>query len=310
MKRMAMLASAALLLAACAGASNASSSSGGESVVVSTATNAIAMPAPLAASFKAGAPQRIVSLATGVGETLVALGAADRVVGRDETSNVSQLAGVPMMTKSHAVSAEKVLSVQPDLVIIDKQSQPKEAIDQIRSTGVSVVTVPEAWTLAEIGPRTQAVADAVGITNLDLNAYLSALKLDDAPTPGPLKVAFLYLRGTSSIYLLGGKGSGADSLIAAAGAHDVGADAGLDAFTPLTAEALAAMNPDVILVMTKGLESVGGIDGLVELPGVAQTNAGRNRAVVDVDDATLLSFGPRTGEVLDALKRGFAEFSK
>lgn len=59
--------------------------------------------------------------------------------------------------------------------------------------------------------------------------------------------------------------------------------------------------PDVLLVLTAGLESVGGVPGLLKLPGVAQTPAGRNRRIVDVADGALLSFGPRTGETISAL---------
>lgn len=54
-------------------------------------------------------------------------------------------------------------------------------------------------------------------------------------------------------------------------------------------------DPDVLLVMTRGLESVGGIDGLLALPGVSSTRAAAARAVIAVDDDLLLSFGPRTG---------------
>ena len=83
-------------------------------------------------------------------------------------------------------------------------------------------------------------------------------------------------------------------------------ESALAAFVPLTPEALAAADPDTILVMTKGLESVGGIDGLVALPGVAQTTAGRERRVIAVDDTLLLSFGPRTGELVSRLSAAFA----
>jgi iron complex transport system substrate-binding protein len=49
---------------------------------------------------------------------------------------------------------------------------------------------------------------------------------------------------------------------------------------------------------------VGGVDGLVErLPAVAQTPAGRHRRIVDMDDREVLSFGPITAGVLDALAR-------
>lgn len=63
---------------------------------------------------------------------------------------------------------------------------------------------------------------------------------------------------------------------------DAGVGSGLDKpFTPITSEGLVAAGPDVILMMTKGLDSVGGIEGLVEIPGIAQTPAGMDRRVVD-----------------------------
>ena len=73
---------------------------------------------------------------------------------------------------------------------------------------------------------------------------------------------------------------------------------------PLTAEALVAASPDVLLVMTSGLESVGGVDGLLEaVPAIAATPAGINRRIVDMRADAILAFGPRTPEVLDSLAR-------
>lgn len=243
------------------------------------------------------APQRIVSLATGVGETLVALGVGANVVGRDEASAVAELAAVPVVTEAHSASAERVLALEPDLVLVDAASGPPEALDQIRAAGVRVVEIPEAWTLADLGPRSQAIADAVGAVDTTIPDFTDVEALPDGP-----RVAFLYLRGTSAIYLLGGKGSGADALIAAAGGRDVGAELDLPAFTPLTAESLVTADPEVLLVMTKGLESVGGVDGLMALPGVQQTTAAKNRAVISVDDNVLLSFGPRTPQLIELLR--------
>jgi iron complex transport system substrate-binding protein len=109
------------------------------------------------------------------------------------------------------------------------------------------------------------------------------------------------------VYLIGGPGSGADSLLQSLGAVDVGAQTLNRPFNTLTAESLAALNPDVILVMSKGLESVGGVKGLIKLPGVAQTSAGKNSAVIDVDDSLLLSFGPRTPSLLDQLAKALKQ---
>lgn len=254
---------------------------------------------PLAPNLDPAAPQRIVSLATGVGETLVALGVADRIVGRDETSDDPLLDDIPVVTEAHSVSAERVLALDPDLVIVDARTTPSEALEQISQLGVQVAEVPEAWTLSDIDARTLAVADIIGV---DATPLLNGLPTDTGPPASGPSVAFLYLRGTAGIYLLGGAGSGADSIIQAAGGIDAGAEAGYDAFVPLTAEALATIDPDVLLVMTKGVESVNGVDGLLGLPGVAQTTAGREGQVIIVDDTILLSFGPRTSALVDAVR--------
>ena len=114
---------------------------------------------------------------------------------------------------------------------------------------------------------------------------------------------FLYLRG-SGVYYLFGSESGADVLIDALGGVDVAAEIGLEGLRPMTDEAMVAADPDLILVMSDGLASVGGVDGLLESkPAIALTKAGQHRRFVDMADGDILSFGPRTAAVLDALAR-------
>jgi iron complex transport system substrate-binding protein len=246
--------------------------------------------------------KRVVVLANGVAEIMNSLNAKSILVGRDISSSETALSDIPIVTSGHQVLSEKVIGLKPDLVIIDASTGPKSAIDQIKSAGIAVVQTPESWTLADIAIKVSAVAAAIGapaqgdLLNQAIKAQIQSSTLASKP-----RIAFLYLRGTSSIYLIGGPGSGADSLISGIGAVDVGASTLPHPFNTLTAETLATLNPDIILVMTKGLESVGGISGLVKLPGVAQTQAGKNHAVVDVDDSLLLSFGPRTPSLVKAL---------
>ena len=119
-----------------------------------------------------------------------------------------------------------------------------------------------------------------------------------------LRIVFLYLRGGSGIYYLFGEESGADHLIEALGARDVAAESGWQGMKPMTDEALVEADPDVVLVMTDGLASAGGVDGLLEAkPALALTTAGQHRRIVDMDDGEVLSFGPRSARVLDALAR-------
>jgi iron complex transport system substrate-binding protein len=119
-----------------------------------------------------------------------------------------------------------------------------------------------------------------------------------------LRMVFLYLRGANGIYYLFGEESGAGELISALGGIDIATEIGWVGLRPMTDEALIAANPDLILVMTGGLDSVGGVEELVALkPALGLTPAGANLRFVDMADSQVLSFGPRTALVIDALAR-------
>lgn len=253
---------------------------------------------------------RIVPLSGSLSEIVFTLGLGDRVVARDITATFAQASKLPVVTRGHDVSAESVLSLKPDLVLAETTTGPEEAVEQIRAAGVPVLVVDPADGLGDVGTRIRTVADALGVTKAGQELTerseqrIAAVRKEVPRSSKKLRVAFLYLRGSASVYLIGGKGSGATSLIEAAGAVDAGAGAGSGLekdFTAITSEALVKAAPDAILVMTKGLESVGGIDGLVRIPGVAQTPAGMDRRVVSVEDGVLLNYGPRTDQVLKSV---------
>ena len=256
--------------------------------------------------------QKVVALANGAGEIISAMGFKSILIGRDIASTDVDLKSVPIVTSGHQVVAEKIIALTPDLVIVDKSTGPQSALDALAVAGIRVVTTPEAWTLGDMPAKVRAIADAIGVPasgaalNTALNSSLE--KLQESPEKS--RVVFLYLRGGSSIYLIGGKGSGADSLISAVGALDVGAATLTNPFSAMTSELLASLNPDVLLVMSKGLQSVGGVSGLVQLPGIAQTAAAKNRRVIAVDDSLLLSFGPRTPDLIEQLSVAMAKAMK
>ena len=250
---------------------------------------------------RAAAGDRLVVLAEGASDIVAALGFGAQVVGRGMTGETS-LPDVPVVAPAHAVNVEAVLATRPTRVIADAQVAPAAALDQLARAGVDIRFIPVADSFASARERLDAIADLLGM-RVDSSAWFPAPR---TTADGP-RVAFLYLRGTSAIYLVGGQGSGADDVIRAAGGIDVGREQGLGPFTPLTPETLAATDVDVILVMTRGLESVGGIDGLLALPGVAQTQAARERRVIAVDDDVLLSFGPRTPALVDRLADALAD---
>ncbi len=249
--------------------------------------------------------ERVIPLNGSLAELVFSLGLGPKVVARDVSTTFEQAAALPVITQAHDVSAEGVLSLHPTVVLADRSTGPAEAIAQIRAAGVPLIVLDDAKRLADVGPRIDTVAAALGVP--DAGRQLkerTEQRIDQAMAAVPAdgrhpRVAFLYLRGSASVYLLGGPGSGAGSLIEAVGGEDAGTAAGLtNDFVPLTSEALVKAAPDAILVMSKGLDSVGGTDGLLKLPGVAQTPAGLDRRIVSIEDGQLLSYGPRTPQVL------------
>ncbi len=254
---------------------------------------------------------RIVPLWDTLSEVVFALGLGDRVVGRDTSTTFKQARHLPLVTRAHDITAESVLSLRPTLVLADTQSGPPEALRQIRDVGATVIVFNRPTKVSDIGRQIRRVANALGVaargeevatrTTNDIASIEGAIPKARRPL-----VAFLYMRGSAGVSLIAGPGSGVDSMIAAAGGRDAGTALRLsNPFTPLTSEALVKAAPEVILMTTTGLESVGGVDGLLKIPGVAQTPAGRHKRIVTLEDGLLFSFGTRTPGALRTLARAF-----
>lgn len=243
-----------------------------------------------------------------IGETVFALGLGDNLVGRDTSTDFPAAAQIPNVTPGgHSLNAEAILALSPTVVLTDTSIGPRAVQMQLREAGVPVVFLDPDRKLATVGPQIEAVANALGVP--DAGRALAArtqIEIDEAiaavpESEHPPKIAFLYQRG-STVSLLGGPGGGSDEIITAIGGVDAGTASGLtQKYTQVTSEALIVAAPDAILMMTGGLESVDGVDGLARLPGIAQTPAGKHRWVVDMADSALLSFGPSTGKVIRAL---------
>lgn len=86
-------------------------------------------------------PTRIVSLVPSHTETLHELGLADRVVGRTRFCIhpepwVSTLA---IVGGTKDAKLDRILALQPDLVVADKDENPKALVDALGSAGVEVI---------------------------------------------------------------------------------------------------------------------------------------------------------------------------
>jgi len=257
-----------------------------------------------------------VDMSGSLAQTVWGLGYGDRLVGRDISTTIPGTEGLPVVTGSgHSISIESVLDLRPDLVITDGTVGPIDVMMQLRDAGITLVFVREPAGLEQAPQQAIRIAQIFGQD--ELGQELAARITDEIQsvrdtiaaniprdTERRLRMVFLYLRGANGIYYLFGDESGAGDLIEALGGIDVAGEIGWEGLRPMTDEALIQANPDLILVMSGGLESVGGVDELiVKKPAIGLTTAGQNKRFVDMADSVVLGFGPRTPAVLDALTR-------
>ena len=247
-----------------------------------------------------------------VTEVVFALGLGDKIVAVDTSATYPQAAlRLPKIGYQRTLSAEGVLSMDPTVIIGNENAGPPEVLEQIRATGVPVVVLESVSTIDGAARKIRGVAQALGVPDngeaiaTKLEAQIEEVKalaehVEERPT-----AVFLYMRGMDTLFLIG-RDHLSHELFEASGAVSGGAAAGVNApFIPLTAESLAVVDPDCIVTLSRGLESVGGREGLLKLPGVASTKAADTGCLLDFDDQYFGGGGPRMGLVLMDLLRAF-----
>jgi heme transport system substrate-binding protein len=251
-----------------------------------------------------------VNLYGSIAEIVFSLGLGANVVGRDIATTFDAAKDLPLVTTSGTdLSAETILGLDPSVILTDDSLGPPEVLQQLRDAGIPVVTLSALQTLDGVSDHIRSIAEALGVSDAGeqlvsrVEHEIGSAEAAVQKPATPLSIAFLYIRGSAGIYLITGTGAGPDAMIEAIGAVDAGAELGISGFKPITSESLIGAEPDVILILSDSLTSVGGIDGLLKLPGIAQTPAGEHRRIVDMDDGVLLNFGTRTGAAIAALAK-------
>ena len=251
---------------------------------------------------------RIIPLDGTVAEVVFALGMGDNVVATDLSATYPPEAdALPEIGYQRALSAETVASFAPTVLLATEIAGPPEALDDMRRLGYPLVIIPNEATPTGAGQKIRAVATALGIPKQgedmadSLDAAIAEASVPPDHDDNRPRVVALYVRGTVAQLVLG-ESANTRWLINSAGGVDVSESMGIDDSAPISAEAILAAVPDVLLVPTAGLESVGGVDGLLEIGGLGQTPAGKHRQVLAYDDQLLLGNGPRTAEMLAQLR--------
>ncbi|MDR0219084.1 MAG: hemin ABC transporter substrate-binding protein [Enterobacteriaceae bacterium] len=256
----------------------------------------------LAISANAFSAERIVSIGGDVSEIVFALGEGQHVVARDSTSlNPQEIRSLPDIGYMRMLNTEGILSMQPSLVIASESAQPSLALKQLEDSGVKVIKVTSKTSLEAVPEKIRAIANAVGQEKsgeklvTQFQQQLATITTSDIPT----KVMFVMNHG-GLMPMAAGQQTAADQIIHAIGAKN--AMQGFKGYRPLSQEGVIASQPDLLLVSTEGLKTLGGVEKLWQLPGMGFTPAGKKKQVAVVDEMSLLGFGLQTPAVMKQVR--------
>jgi len=247
---------------------------------------------------------RIITAGSATTETVCALGLCDKIVATDRTSLYPvEVQLLPSIGYRTGISAEGIIALKPTLFIVEKAYVDETVVKQIQSTGIPVIEVARAYDLPGTKDLIRTIAKELKripqgeqiIAKIESQlAEASVIAKKAKSTP---KVLCIYNRGTSSFEVAGNKTF--SNILPFVNATP--AVTGVEGYKPLNTEALITSNPDFLLMFESGVKSLGGVEGVLKVPGVNQTTAGKKKQVIVMDGIKLSNFGPRLGEAAKEL---------
>lgn len=248
---------------------------------------------------------RIVCLSKHLTEMVFALGKGHDLVGIDLSSTYPDSAKLIKSVGYHrALAPEPIIALTPDLVIHSNDIGPENVLPQLEKVGLNIRAFGGANTidsakllLKELGKffGVEKRADSI-IAKMDSGitralAITKAMNIRDS-----LKVMIIHFgMRNNNYFVMSGRNGVGDKMMRLAGATPALYNGkGAREMSP---EAVALANPDVIIATDFGYDKMGSMDKFIEnVPGVALTNAGKNKRIVRFEEHDLIYFGPRTGE--------------
>lgn len=249
--------------------------------------------------------QRIVCLSKHLTEMVFALGKGHNIVAVDLSSTYPDSAKLLKTVGYHrALSPESIIAMNPDLVIHSNDIGPENVLPQITKAGLNIKAFGGANTidsakllLKELGKffSEEKMADSL-IAKMSEGIARAADSLKALNITDSIKVMIIHfgLRNNNYFVMSGRNGVG-DKMMRLAGCTPAlynGKGA-----REMSAEAVALANPDIIIATDFGYDRMGSMDKFISsVPGVALTNAGKNKRIVRFEEHDLIYFGPRSGD--------------
>ena len=252
--------------------------------------------------------QRIVCISKQYSEIIFELGAEKNIVAVDVSSTYPPAVKKLQTVGYHrALSIEAVLAAKPTLILHDNNIGPEHVVKQLNDLQIPIKTFMKGETIdstkmlikemgAYFGKSREADSLCAKLDKDMLAAQQSSSQYKDTP-----RVLIIHFGQASNVYLvMTQKSTGAKMINWAGGQMAVNDEKGMK---HLSAEIVAASDPDVILLTDFGYDKLGSQQKIIELPGVAGTKAAKSGRIYRVEEHDMVYLGPRTGENVLALQK-------
>lgn len=250
----------------------------------------------------AAEPQRIVSLLPSLTETLFALGLGERVVGVTNFCNYpAEVDGKERVGGLFDLNAEKILALEPDVVLSGQMKGAQEVLRTLETAGVTVVVFDPA-TMEDIGRVIRSVAKLAGVAEKgeelagEITAGRTAMTAQVAAVAAEKPQVFVLL-DTEKIFTVG-DGEYMSEMITEAGGVNAASGQG-EGWLELSEEKLFELDPDIIIATFPMREQI------LARPGWQALQAVKEGRVYDVDGDLVSRPGPRVVLGLQELHRVF-----
>ncbi|QUJ68719.1 ABC transporter substrate-binding protein [Photobacterium sp. GJ3] len=247
----------------------------------------------LTTSTTAWAGERIISAGSGITELMYAVGAEDQIVAVDITSKSYVGEDVPKLGYHRQLSAESMIALHPDRVLGSEDMGPETTLNLLRQAGIKIDILNSGETVEDLASRVIQVGELTGkqeaakILVDTIHQQVTSIQQRLTAQSDRQRILFLTIHGGRAP-MVGGRHTTADTLIQLAGGINPAAEQ-IASYKPLSAEAMLAMQPDIILLSTHTSQTIGGIDGLLKtLPLLAATPAGQQKKILTIDGTALI----------------------
>jgi iron complex transport system substrate-binding protein len=244
---------------------------------------------------------RIVCVSKQLTEIIFGVGGDSSLVGVDVSSTYPAEAKKLTTVGYHrALNAEGIISLDPTVVWHDGNIAPEHVIEQVRKVGIPLrefkagPTIDSTkWLIMTVANEFHSEAKGKALCD-KLDADMAKLDSARKSYKDNPRVLIIHFGQAANKYFVFNRKGVPNQMLEWAGA--INASDTAQKWRDLSAEVIAAAQPDVILATDFGYDLQGSLEKFKQLPGISLSPAAKNNRIYRIEEHDLVYLGPRTGE--------------